>query len=404
MNSEELAKELTQELTQRKSEPMADFPELTQGDKELTQELTQRKSEPMADFQELTQGDKELTQELTQRKSEPMADFQELTQGDKELTQELTQRKSEPMADFQELTQGDKELTQELTQRKSEPMADFPELTQEHKETKKNSDFTIAEISKMFGISRQTVNKRMGYLQIKPIKRLGNTGYYDIEQIAHLEGLDKHCKEYGCFDGYPVPTKSGLWSEEEQTATISAQADRELKVSHQSGLIDGATTLVHNTEEEKQEQEISNDESGLIDGATTSAHNTEEEKQEQEISNDESALIDGAITQVHNTGMHAHSVPLVIEAATTLRVTELEYENIDKQAQFLAATRYIATQNLANHYANTGQFTIPEVVQMVRHSCEQTQAKWDQAHATTDPNYVTQLLINRAKAKAKAVG
>lgn len=77
-----------------------------------------------------------------------------------------------------------------------------------------------------------------------------------------------------------------------------------------------------------------------------------------------------------------------------------EYDKMDKQAQFLAAGRYIATQDLADHYARTGSFTIPEVRQRIKERRTQTQQYWEQAHRSADPNTLSQLLIQRAKQKA----
>ena len=64
---------------------------------------------------------------------------------------------------------------------------------------------------------------------------------------------------------------------------------------------------------------------------------------------------------------------------------------------------YVATEELADYYANTGNFSIPGLQEMVRQRREKTNQQWAEIHAKSDPKYLTQLLIERAKAR-KVVG
>jgi len=89
--------------------------------------------------------------------------------------------------------------------------------------------------------------------------------------------------------------------------------------------------------------------------------------------------------------------------AVAPHINDEELESIDRQAQFIAAGRYIATQELADYYANTGSFTIPEVLQRVKERRSQTSNHWEQAHRSADPNALSQLLLQKAKQKAAGV-
>lgn len=91
-------------------------------------------------------------------------------------------------------------------------------------------------------------------------------------------------------------------------------------------------------------------------------------------------------------------------SAVSPQIADDELDAIDRQAQFIAASRYVATQELASYYAHTGNFTIPEVIERIQQRQSQTQNQWEAAHRSADPNQLTQLLLKRAKQRAQAAG
>jgi hypothetical protein len=82
---------------------------------------------------------------------------------------------------------------------------------------------------------------------------------------------------------------------------------------------------------------------------------------------------------------------------------EDEIKAIDEQAQYIAATRYVATHELADHYARTGKFTIPRLIEIVRNRRSRTAAAWKEAQESADPKSLSQLLVQKAQQKAAGV-
>lgn len=81
-----------------------------------------------------------------------------------------------------------------------------------------NFKISILELQEKYGIGRDPLYKRMGYLRIKTWK-IGGKAYLDAEQVAHMDGLHDHIKATGRMEGYPVPEPSGpIEVEDEQPA------------------------------------------------------------------------------------------------------------------------------------------------------------------------------------------
>jgi len=74
-----------------------------------------------------------------------------------------------------------------------------------------NSKYSLAELQKKYGISRDALYKRMKYLQIVTWKETGsNRVYLDSQQVVYLDELHVHMQEnQGKMDGYLVPEPSG---------------------------------------------------------------------------------------------------------------------------------------------------------------------------------------------------
>ena len=71
--------------------------------------------------------------------------------------------------------------------------------------------YSLAELQKKYGISRDALYKRMKYLQIVTWKETGsNRVYLDSQQVTYLDELHVHMQEnQGKMDGYAVPEPSG---------------------------------------------------------------------------------------------------------------------------------------------------------------------------------------------------
>jgi DNA replication protein DnaC len=77
---------------------------------------------------------------------------------------------------------------------------------------------SVLELQKKYGIERNTLYKRMAYLQIRAWKVSGKA-YLDAEQIAHMDGLHKYIKATRRMKGYPIPKPRKLKLEEVQPTT-----------------------------------------------------------------------------------------------------------------------------------------------------------------------------------------
>ncbi len=114
-------------------------------------------------------------------------------------------------------------------------LADTPGLN----EIKLN--FSLVEIQKKYGISRDAVYRRMRYLQITTWKDDRGKSYLDAEQMHSMDELDAHMKaNNGRMDGYPVPLPSG--PESSITTTTTAQ----VSTTEQSDVI--APERLHSTD------------------------------------------------------------------------------------------------------------------------------------------------------------
>jgi len=74
-----------------------------------------------------------------------------------------------------------------------------------------NGKYSLTELQKKYGISRDALYKRMKYLRIATWKETGsNRVYLDGEQVTHLDGLHQYMEgNNGKMDGYPIPESPG---------------------------------------------------------------------------------------------------------------------------------------------------------------------------------------------------
>ena len=219
-------------------------------------------------------------------------------------------------------------------------------------------NFPTSELETRHCIGRSQVSARLGKLLIKPysIKGQGNKAYITQEQLRLVDALDAYLKADGnhTIDGF-VQERIAAGEIVPPQANEPADAEPELDAEAMSEPETESSVLI--TQEQAQ-----------------------------------------ALVSPQSTALDEQ----VIETVGTVApdISEQEFDAIDQQAQYLAAGRYVATQDLADYYAQTGNFTIPEVVQRIKQRRSQTSAHWKQAHSGTDPNALTQLLIQRAKQKA----
>ena len=223
-------------------------------------------------------------------------------------------------------------------------------------------NFPTSELETRHCIGRSQVSARLSKLSIKPysIKGQGNKAYITQEQLRLVDELDAYLKADGnhTIDGFVQERIAAGEIVPPQTL----QADEPMPA------------------EAEPEAEPEAESSALI---------TQEQAQ--------------ALVSPQLTALDEQVIETVTIGAVAPDINEQEFEAIDQQAQYLAAGRYVATQDLADYYAQTGNFTIPEVVQRIKQRRSQTSNHWEQAHSGTDPNALTQLLIQRAKQKAAGV-
>ncbi|MDF5723704.1 MAG: hypothetical protein PUP91_25210 [Rhizonema sp. PD37] len=198
--------------------------------------------------------------------------------------------------------------------------------------------WNLKELMKRYEVQKDALNKRIVFLGFEPIKR-GNKGrsLYSLEQVRHMDDLHLYIKKNGMMAGFPVP-----------------------KLNEPSEHVD---TVPESTESPTQTAIIP-----LVEGETGVEIETDEE-----------------------------FIP--VESVSPHMIDE-EMEAIDRQAQYIAAKRYIATQDLVDYYVNTGEFSIPEVKETVRFYRGRTQQQWEAAHKSADPKALSQILITRAKQRA----
>jgi hypothetical protein len=209
---------------------------------------------------------------------------------------------------------------------------------------------SILELQKKYNIKRDALYKRMGYLRITTYKVSGKACLCP-EQVAQMDGLHEHIRGGHKMDTYPKPEPTGPQKLEiQQTEPLQVLSD----------------------------VEVENTESAI----TLQQSNIQQSSYDSKLPDNLEPLGPQAV------------IP---------RLNDKELENIDKQAQIIAATRYVATQELADYYASTGEFTIPEIVEGINQRRSKTESLWESTHQASDPKSISQLLINRAKAR-KAVG
>lgn len=210
--------------------------------------------------------------------------------------------------------------------------------------------FPTGELAARYQVSRGLVYKRLGALNIKSVKESKNS-YITTDQLQLMDGLHTHLEAGGKTDEFVqqrVATGEIVLAQEavnESAALVTQARSQGMAVSETQNLAETGESVAPRDEQTSE---------GLPLG-TVAPH---------------------------------------------IGDSDEEYNKMDTHAQFLAASRYIATQDLADHYARTGSFTIPEVIQRVKERRTQTQQYWEQAHRSADPNTLSQLLIQRAKQKA----
>lgn len=202
---------------------------------------------------------------------------------------------------------------------------------------------SIKELEARYKIKRAALYKRMEHLGITSCRE-GKNAYLYAEQIAHMDGLHEHMKD-DKMDNYSIPQTTGAEEKEELTSQLQNFAPDKLEIS------DGAITLQQSgIQQSNINQELAN--------------NYEPELQ-------------------------------VIEP----EVGEAVLEKMDIEGQYIAASRIVGPEELADYYESTGNFTVPEIVQIIEQRREKTEQRWKAKHAAFHPKHVTQLLIERAKAR-----
>lgn len=199
----------------------------------------------------------------------------------------------------------------------------------------------VPELLERYNIKRASLYKHMEYLNISPWKE-GNRAYLNAEQIGHMDGLSDHM-ENNKMETYPKPEPTGPKEKEHSTSP---------------------------------EQTASEDETSTVRTITVHSNN-QQSPSSSELPN---------------------NLQLPGTQAVHPRLNDEEMKNIHIQAQIIAATRYYATQELADYYASTGNFNIPELNEIVSQRREKTAQQWQVENAVSDPKYITQLLIEQAKA------
>ncbi len=207
----------------------------------------------------------------------------------------------------------------------------------------KNTDFfdkiSLLELQKKYQIKRDALYKRMAYLRITTWKVSGRACLYP-EQVAHMDGLHKHMRGGQRMNTYPKPLPTG---------------PQKLEIQQTSDV---------------------------------------------EVENTGSAI---TLQQSSSDGKLPDNLEPLEPQSIHHQLNDEELENIDKEAQIIASTRYVLTEELADYYTSTGKFTIPEIIEGLHKRCSKTQSLWESTHQVSDPKSLSQLLIDRAKAR-KAVG
>lgn len=206
--------------------------------------------------------------------------------------------------------------------------------------------FPTGELAERYQVSKGLVYKRLDALHIKPVKESKNS-YVTAGQLQLMDDLNAHLETGGKTDEFV-----------------------------QQRIATGEIVLA---------QEAVNESAELV---TQAQATTVSQTQNLTATGESVAPLDEQTSE---------GLPL---GAVAPHISDEELDSIDRQAQFIAAGRYIATQELADYYTHTGGFTIPEVLQRVKERRNQTQQHWEQAHRSADPNTLSQLLIQKAKQKA----
>jgi hypothetical protein len=202
---------------------------------------------------------------------------------------------------------------------------------------------SIKGLEERYKIKRAALYKRMEYLGITSCRE-GKNAYLNAEQIAHMDGLHEHMQN-DKMDNYPIPQTIGAKEKEELTSQLQNFTPEKLEIS------DGAITL---------------QQSGITEANIN-----------------------------HNSASNYEPELEVIEPS----ISEAQLGEIDTEAQYLAATRLIVPEELADYYESTGNFTIPEIIQSIEQRREKTAQRWKAKHAALHPKHVTQLLMERVKTR-----
>lgn len=205
--------------------------------------------------------------------------------------------------------------------------------------------FLTSELDEKYGIRKTAKNERLKALYIKPIRQ-GRNFLINAEQLQLMDDLNAHLKTGGKTEDFV-----------------------------QERIADGRIVLPRIDEANEPEAGEEAESSALVTQEQTQAL-TQSPKQEV-------ILVE----------------PLPVESVSP-HITDQELEAMDRQAQYIASRRYVATQELADYYTHTGSFTDPEVIERIRQRRAQTSSQWEQAHRNADPNALSQVLIQKAKQKA----
>lgn len=204
---------------------------------------------------------------------------------------------------------------------------------------------SIKELEARYEIKRAALYTRINHLGITSCRE-GKNAYLYAEQIAHMDGLHEHMKN-DKMDNYQIPQTTKAEEKEELTSPLQNFAPEKIEIS------DGVITL--------QESGVDIQQSNINQEL---ANNYEQELQ-------------------------------VIKPC----IGEAVLEKMDIDGQLLAASRVIGPEELADYYESTGNFTIPEIVEIIEQRRKKTEERWKARHAAFHPKHVTQLLIERAKAR-----
>ncbi|MBD2777866.1 hypothetical protein [Iningainema tapete] len=222
---------------------------------------------------------------------------------------------------------------------------------------------TLEDLMQRYSIKKPAVSARLKLLNIKPSNG-GAPALYNKEQVADMDGLHQHILRTGKKDGYRKPTPSE--PDEPVTDTVS---DENL------------------TEEQTPPEELPSLETASQYVEQESIMHLPEES--VEINKKEEILSE--------IGKKLEIPPL---ETILQQYTDEELKVIIAQAEHFGLIKNLAIHKLADYFAYTGNFSNPEIIEMVRQSRKQSQQEWEAAHKSANPKALAQILFARAKQKA----